>query len=146
MSSTLNHQKNIDFLRYRCGRPSRIINLSYAIVVLPASRGRTRSVSRRYSGSPRKKAGTIVALHYCYAQIRCTVGPVVLHYRRVICTNPMHRRCLPSILSLGLDCGGKEGPGGCLSRLLSTDRECVCSTLPFPGWLIGLCERGYRTF
>ena len=56
-------------------------------MVLPASRGRTRSVSRRYnvSGSPRKNAGTIVALHY----------------RRMLCTNPMHRWASGTALSPG---------------------------------------------
>ena len=32
---------------------------------------------------------------------------VILHYRRTICTNPMHRQCLLSILDFGTDSQGE---------------------------------------
>ena len=112
MSSTLNHKKNADFLRYRCGRPSRIINLSYAIVVLPASRGRTRSVSRRDSGTALSPNG----MHKSEAASIV----MILHCRRTICTNPMHRQCLLSILDLGTDSQGEWVWPGCPL----TKREC----------------------
>ena len=35
---------------------------------------------------------------------------VILHYRRTICRNPMHRQCLLSTLDFGIDSqGGKVG-------------------------------------